>query len=68
MISRKQLHTDQNSPRWTKVKNETFYHHIAELNVVQNKIYNGDLSFLYLFYSSICQLYKCKKLLFYNGI
>ncbi len=37
MISRKQLHTDQTSPRWKKVKNETFYYHIAELNVVQKK-------------------------------
>ncbi len=31
----KTLHTDQTSPRWKKVKNETFYYHIAELNVVQ---------------------------------
>ncbi len=38
MISRKQLHTDQTSPRWKKVKNETFYYHIAELNVVQKKV------------------------------
>ncbi len=32
MISRKQLHTDQTSPRWKKVKNETFYYNIEELN------------------------------------
>ncbi len=38
MISRKRMHTDQTSPRWKKVKNETFYYHIAELNVVQKKI------------------------------
>ncbi len=37
MISRKQLHTDQTCTRWKKVKNETFYYHIAELNVVQKK-------------------------------
>ncbi len=40
MISRKQLHNDQTSPRWKKVKNETFYYHIVELNVVQKKL-NG---------------------------
>ncbi len=38
MISRKQLHTDQTSPRRKKVKNETFYYHTVELNVVQKKI------------------------------
>ncbi len=37
-------YTDQNSPRWKKVKNETFYSHIAELNVVQKKILHGDIS------------------------
>ncbi len=53
MISRKQVHTDQTSPRWKKVKNETFCYHIAELNVVQKKIYCSDLSFFSAYFISV---------------
>ncbi len=53
MISRKQLHTDQTSPRWKKVKHETFYYYIAELNVVQKKFLHGDLSFFSTYFISV---------------
>ncbi len=33
--------------------NETFYYHIAELNVVQKKIYCGDLSFFSAYFIAV---------------
>ncbi len=53
MTSRKRLLTDLTSPRWKKVKNETFYYNIAELNVVQKKIQNGDISFFSAYIISV---------------
>ncbi len=45
--------TDQTRPRWKKVKNETFYYHIAELNVVQKKIQYSDPSFFSAYFISV---------------
>ncbi len=68
MINRKQLYTNQTSSRWKKVNKMRHFTVIVDLNVAKKEIYHGDLSFFCLFYSSICQLYNCKKVWFCNGI
>ncbi len=45
MINTKQLYTNQTSSRWKKVNKMRHFTVIADLNVVQKKIYHGDLSF-----------------------
>ncbi len=52
MINIKQLCTNQTSSRWKKVNKMRHFTVIADLNVVQKKIQQGDLSFFCLFYSS----------------
>ncbi len=68
MISRKQLDTDQTSPRWKKVKNETFYYHIEELNVIQKQ--SSMVTYLYfqLILFQYISTFNCQKLWFCNGI
>ncbi len=68
MINIKQLYTNQTSSRWKKVNKIRHFTVIADLNVAQKTIDHGDLSFFYLFYSNICQLYNCQKLWFCHGI
>ncbi len=62
------MYTNQTNSRWNKVNKMRHFIVIANLNVAQKKISRCDLSFICLFYSSICQLYNCPKLLFCNGI
>ncbi len=48
MINRKQLYTNQTSSRWKKVNQMRHFTVIADLNVAQKEISNGDLSFFLL--------------------
>ncbi len=53
MINRKQLCTNQTSSRWKKVNKIRHLTVIADLNVVQKKIYHGDLSFFSAYFISV---------------
>ncbi len=46
--NRKQLYTNQTRSRWQNVNKMRHFTVIADLNVVQKKIYCGDLSFFLL--------------------
>ncbi len=68
-INRKQLYTKQNNSIWEKVNKMRHFTLIADLNVAQIFFFSMVTYFFFcLFYSSICQLYNCQKLWFYNGI